>query len=263
MKSVDCKNVSREIDELNRDQQPSLAVLTHTEDCVRCRNFYYDRLKLRQIVGELPTVSAPADFDFRLRARLASEKRNDSAKIPSRVLGFGFPSVALASIALLVGATLSMRALIDSTNPPAATLNETPRIVASLPFPIDRGSQVDAKAQPAATSTVADDHSDTAKPELATRPKEGLMPGKGNRRRSGTGNSRSKQAPHVNRDELIAGAEPAVVFPLEASEPLRVSVDYATGRSRTISLPTLSFGSQEVVSSGASQMIKTAARTVW
>lgn len=258
MKAVDCRIVSREIDELSRDQEPSQAVLSHTAECVRCQSFYHDRLKLRQIVGELPTVSAPADFDFRLRARLATEKGKDSASFAARVFGFGFPSVALVSIALLVGATLSMWALTNSGNQPA--VNETPRIVASLPVPIDRSSQETATPQPV---TTAIDDSDVSKPDLVTKPKEGSSPPRSNRKRSGARNSNVMQAQILNREELIAGADPAVVFPLEASEPLRVSVDYATGRSRTISLPTLSFGSQDVVSGGASPMMKTSARTVW
>jgi hypothetical protein len=65
----------------------------------------------------------------------------------------------------------------------------------------------------------------------------------------------------IRRDQFFAKSQTSP-FSLEAAEPMRVSVDYATGGSRTISLPAVSFGSQQVVASGAS-MVKTSARTVW
>ncbi len=75
-------------------------------------------------------------------------------------------------------------------------------------------------------------------------------------------NRKGSKTTNTLRNDFVARSESAAVFPLEAAEPLRVSVDYATGGSRTISLPAVSFGSQQVVAQGAS-MMKTSARTVW
>ena len=51
----------------------STAATEHLRECAACREFHEQQTKLRQIVGSLGTVDAPADFDFRLRARLAAD----------------------------------------------------------------------------------------------------------------------------------------------------------------------------------------------
>lgn len=259
MKVVDCKVVSREIDELDRDQRPRAAILAHTENCAQCRSFYSDRVRLREMVAGLPTVDAPSDFDFRLRARLANEKAQ-SVSAP-RMFGLSIPSVALATIALLVGAGLSMRAIMGPAGDPPVAVNESPRVTESVTTPnATTSTEVNAP-----TVNATDNQSDTVNVALqkdkASKSGEGSGARGPNRRRKALGESDRPQI--VKREDLLAGSDTAVMFPLEASEPLRVSVDYATGGSRTLSLPTLSFGSQQVVSRGGSPMMKTAARTVW
>lgn len=259
MKVVDCKVVSREIDELDRDQRPRAAILAHTEDCERCRSFYSDRVRLRDMVAGLPTVDAPADFDFRLRARLANEKVQSVSG--SHMFGFSIPSVALATIALLVGAGLSMRAIMGPAGNPPVAVNESPRVTESVTTPTAAKSPEVKTTNAGATDGQITTANLALQKEKGAKSSEGSVSREANRRRRVLRESDQPQV--VKREDLVAGSETAVMFPLEASEPLRVSVDYATGGSRTLSLPTLSFGSQQVVSRGGSPMMKTAARTVW
>ncbi len=256
MNGVDCKAVCREIDELDRDERPGVAILAHVKTCAQCRTFYSDRFRLRELVAELPAISAPADFDFRLRARLATAK--GSPVTSPRMFGFSIPSVALATIAVLVGAGLSVRLLTGSSGESAVAVTETSRAnesaTAQTPSTSPESATPDIKAPGATADTTA----------VSLQPNAGLKPDRAvkseNRRR---GNGRYPVQQFVKRENPLAGTETASMFPLEASEPLRVSVDYAAGGSRTISVPTLSFGSQEVVSRGGSPMMKTSARTVW
>lgn len=261
MRTVDCKIVSREIDELDPGQQPSREVCEHTAVCTPCQNFYTDRLKLRQMVAGLGAVEAPPDFDFRLRARLASEGSRHLFRFSSGMFGFGLPSVALATIALLVGAGLVMRALMGPANQSPVAQSESPRFAESATIPTTIGSQEVKDAN----EKVADAGRESSNPATKQSPratKQFTVATASNRSRVATKDFSSNQAEVVKRDDLLAGNESASMFPLEASEPLRVSVDYATGVSRTISLPTLSFGSQQVVSRDPA-MTKTSARTVW
>ena len=259
MKVVDCKVVSREIDELDYEQRPSAAILAHTEVCAQCRSFYSDRVRLREMVAGLPNVDAPADFDFRLRARLANEKAQSVSG--SRVFAFSIPSVALATIALLVGAGLSMRAIMGPAGDPPVAINESPRVTK----PVTTATATTSPEVKETNADATDGQSDTANLPLqqdkGSKSSEASVSRGANRRRRVLRDSDQPQV--VKREDLLAGSEAAAMFPLEASEPLRVSVDYATGGSRTISLPTLSFGSQQVVSRGGSPMMKTSARTVW
>jgi hypothetical protein len=67
----------------------------------------------------------------------------------------------------------------------------------------------------------------------------------------------------VRQDDVIASVETSPVFAVEtSSEPLKVSLDYETGVSRTISLPTLSFGSQRTLA-GSKSAVKTSTKGVW
>ncbi|MGA9997110.1 MAG: PDZ domain-containing protein [Pyrinomonadaceae bacterium] len=71
---MNCKKCQREIDDAAKDQRISDEALAHVAACTPCRTFRTERITLREMVGQLGVVSAPSDFDFRLRARLAAEK---------------------------------------------------------------------------------------------------------------------------------------------------------------------------------------------
>ena len=256
MNGVDCKAVCREIDELDRDGRPGVTILAHVKACAQCQTFYNDRIRLRELVAELPAVSAPADFDFRLRAKLATAKSSPATS--PLMFGFSIPSVALATIALLVVAGLSFRVLTGSGSESGVAVTETSR--ANLPTTTQTPESVSSVTP---DIKLTDSTSETTAP--TSKPNSGLKSNgagvKAENRRRGSGRYPAQQ--FVRRENPLAGTETASMFPLEASEPLRVSVDYAAGGSRTISVPTLSFGSQEVVSRGGSPMMKTSARTVW
>jgi hypothetical protein len=248
MKVNDCKTFSRQIDELKVDEQPNAQIQAHLQDCAGCRSFHDDRLKLRQMIAGLEPVTAPGDFDFRLRARLAQERDRSVSPFSLAGFGFGLPSMALAIIAVVVGVGLYVR---TASNPPAqqvevsnSTLAEKPSAVASVNNPDVKNSMAGTVAEIKSPSGIA-----------PITPAALDVKERGSSRRV---NRNVNNA--IRRDQFFARSEGAQS--LGAAEPLRVSVDYATGGSRTISLPAVSFGSQQVVASGAS-MVKTSARTVW
>ena len=243
MKQMACKGFSREIDELERGQEPSEATRAHLRGCAACRSFYDDRVKLQQMIAGLEPVQAPGDFDFRLRARLV-EERNHRASRFMPAFGFGLPTVALAVIALLVGLGLYSRMTTEPVGQQESAAVETPPAETTATKPAPEVNTVEPKDNI---------------PQLATaknRPGQATLASDRSRSRKANRNMVSNAVRH---DDFVAMSE--ALFPLEA-EPLRVSVDYATGASRTISVPAVSFGSQQVVTRGAS-MMKTSARTVW
>ncbi len=75
MRKNNCKLIRRELDELMLGEAWSSDATEHLRECASCREFHEQQTKLRQIVGSLGTVEAPADFDFRLRARLANWRK--------------------------------------------------------------------------------------------------------------------------------------------------------------------------------------------
>src|ERR1043165_5258767 len=122
MKDTRCELVRRELEELTLNDEFSANAAEHLQACADCREFQRQQTKLRQIVGSLGTVSAPADFDFRLRARLA----NDSS---SATYGqFARRAFALATVLLIfaAGAFLVRNVLDRSQRNEVVTTNPQP-----------------------------------------------------------------------------------------------------------------------------------------
>ena len=74
MNANDCRTVRREIDISELGQRLSEPLEGHVATCAACAQFRTERAQLRELVGSLKPVLAPADFDMRLRARIAREK---------------------------------------------------------------------------------------------------------------------------------------------------------------------------------------------
>ncbi len=116
MRVAICKTVCREIEEAESGQRLSTSVTEHLGGCPECQSFYDERIKLRQLVASLETVAAPPDFDFRVRSRLANEKASAHAGFFFRNFSFGFPSIALATLVLMIGGVFALRAWNAPTN---------------------------------------------------------------------------------------------------------------------------------------------------
>ena len=106
MSKMNCRSVRREIEEVAPGNLLSASAGDHLKHCPQCNAFREDRLKLREMLSSLGAVEAPADFDFRLRARLANEKRGAKQPFVMRNLSFGFRSAAVAATLLLIGSAL-------------------------------------------------------------------------------------------------------------------------------------------------------------
>jgi len=239
-----CELIRRELDELMLDETYSTAAVNHLRECPACREFQQKQTKLRQIVGGLGTVAAPADFDFRLRARLANESSSAATHfnfVAWPVLRRGFVAAALLLV-FATGAVLLWN-VFNRPAPADQTAKETtpPEVV---PAP-----------KPRETVTTPNT------PE--TTPKRDTLTFAPNKRPQGSRIDRSSQLAIRNTRTLatidsssvganvINRAEPgnsSATFPIDASlQSFKVSLDDGRGNAKTISLPTISFGSQRLM----------------
>jgi hypothetical protein len=105
---MNCQKCKNEIEDRDlRRESLSSAAAAHMAACAGCRVFGEERLALRRLVGGLEKVSAPADFDFRMRARMAAERD----AVAPRAAWFNFSPAALSwplagCLALVVSASL-------------------------------------------------------------------------------------------------------------------------------------------------------------
>jgi hypothetical protein len=102
MEVSNCQDIRIEIEESDAGQQLSLEACSHVETCAPCRAFRDERAALRSLMGSLPAVSAPSDFDWKLRARL-TRSVGAQRRWWHGSLAPGAPAIAIAaSFALLV-----------------------------------------------------------------------------------------------------------------------------------------------------------------
>ena len=232
MTKNNCEAIRQELDELMLDETSSVAIVEHLRECAACREFNEKQTRLRQIVGSLGTVSAPPDFDFRLRARLANDAGSATFHFwPLARRGLAFAAVLLMFV---VGAML-LRTVFNRpeehkqlatsdqhNNTPVHPVAPTQAPTFSLPLPAsspERRPQIVRNERPSRIKRplVAEDFS-------------------------------NERAP------VYSGREPAATFevmPLDSSlQSFKVSLDDGRGNARTISVPTISFGSQRMLQNG-------------
>ena len=239
MKDKRCALVRCELEELTLNDEFSPVAAEHLQTCSDCREFHRQQKQLRQIVGSLGTVSAPADFDFRLRARLAAD-----AEAPSfRFWSFTVKGLATAAVLIVFGVgaiVVWQQRMHDQRAAVGPVVAEAPPQVTE---PVRREESDNREA-----SSIA--HGRETIPVIAenTTPPRKID-------RSRNGNKSKPPVSTIDSSSLGArvlrstnpGFEPAAVFPIEASSQwLRVSLDDGRGNARTISFPGISFGSQRV-----------------
>ena len=267
MRNMNCRNIRREIEEAGSAGFLSAAALSHLEGCAACQTLSRQQTNLQTILSSLGTVEAPGDFDFRLRARLAGEKRMGVLSLPFGNLSLGLRSTAVAAILLLLGSAVLFVALKSNPNTPLAGGNK----VISTPVAPERAAVNPPRgtgSNEVANGTTVSEPKAIEHNQLAERrtPKgPGMRTAVAtvrNASRFGTRDLSQTGAPVLTRDQ-VAGTYPTAAFPINASyQSLKVSVDDSRGASRTISLPSVSFGSQRTLSQTASPLLASA-RDTW
>jgi hypothetical protein len=241
MKHKECNHIRLEIDESELGAKLSPTTLKHLSECRECQEFQNKQTKLRQIIGSLDTVSAPADFDFRLRARLANGEKHSGYQFLSSfpmIRSTGFAVAVL--LLLIIGTYAFLRVSVPreqqvAETPPAASEKKTasPNEPEGLPKKIEQ------------TVSNSDGAANQSLPEKSSAPRR--TPGStSNQKRATVAVDFSKTpAPVISINQSVAGIP---TFPLDVSqESFKVSIDDGRGTSRTISLPGVSFGSRRVL----------------
>jgi hypothetical protein len=117
-----CKQIKFIIDESDRPEALAYEAGQHIASCADCSQFADERAKLKELLRSAGRVSAPPDFDFKLKARLAEVKaRKDSWWLsPAGYLRLGAATAALV-IAVVAAQT---GGLFSGDKPSEAIVNE-------------------------------------------------------------------------------------------------------------------------------------------
>jgi len=254
MRTMNCQNVRREVDETAPGDLLSAFARRHMSACRECRAFCEEHEKLQDILSNLGTIEAPGDFDFRLRARLAGEKAGD-AHFPLSNLSFGFRAAAVASLLVVLGSVAFFNFKPSSNNSSVSNnaTQSTNVVDGSTTKPEAAAAQPSLVAT--GTTTLAGGKEGNLVPKRVPR-RPGALASAGHPPRMGTLDIGSRGARIIKASALNASVAD---YPIESSaQPMKVSVDNGRGSSRTISLPPVSFGSQRVMAQGSAPLMASA-----
>src|SRR5436190_22042448 len=123
-----CRDVRQEIDQSELGQTLGANSEAHVLSCAACATFRDERLHLRELVGGLQPVAAPADFEMRLRARMARER-----DVPAQPFIFRFvmstPAIVVAAVLVIaIGAVVFISQRNHSQAPTQAQAGGNERV---------------------------------------------------------------------------------------------------------------------------------------
>jgi hypothetical protein len=229
----------------------SRVLRAHLETCAACREFRLGREALVGLLGGLGRVSAPDDFEFRLRARMAARRSAERAPLWRLRLVPGLTAAAVAAC-LLVAASVYFR--INQTAEKSVAMQDSPPATAptegvaeTVQNPI---SVADVSAPPAAVAQGRTQDAPRGRVSAASVGKRSAdKPRRAMREDSFSARGASVIEGGVSRP-LVSGAESRGV-PLRTSpETLRVVLRDERGGSYVLPMRSFSFGSQAPVGRG-------------
>lgn len=270
---MNCKACRVEIEELDESRSLSLSAGAHLESCAGCRAFRAEHNALGRLIGSLEAVAAPADFDFRLRARLAAAKSVGARSGVWHRFAPGAWSMALAaSFVMLIAIGLIVRQVwrapgVNNRNQEVAhngSVNgNAPAIIPSA-SPVKNDPDIQPKDAPAI---------DNLMQQAAMRPTSHRQKNtnRGGNEKSGTTATVSNTnedirstdfalgtpAPSIVPEGItdpVTGTRAMVAVPVQASrKSATVTLNYGGAKPQVLSLRPVTFGAQDVLERGDAQ----------
>jgi hypothetical protein len=247
----DCKAYRRELGGAWDGGELSRAARAHAAACRACGAELRGRESLRALVGGLAKVEAPADFEYRLRARMAASKA-EGRRAPLRRLRlvYAFAPVAAAACFLFVSATLYLRQV--STSKPSEPQAAAAPAQNAGPAPVAKPSSPGEAAQ-----SKREGEGDAA---AAMNPKLLNVKSVGHSPRTPPARARELAAKSdvragARRNTIPAGLDSeravngrGVTIALKApADSLRMILRDERGAGRVVPMRSVSFGSQELI----------------
>lgn len=232
-----CREVRQEIDQSELGQSLSAKAEGHLAACTACAQFRAERSRLRTLVGALTPVTAPPDFDIRLRARIARER-----DVPRQPFIFRFvmstPGIAVAAAVVLLVATVVFISERRPQTPSLTAGSANNEVVTPAPSPV-----VVKNEQPPENLPRIDPN-----PE---KPKQSTLVVRNTPRVAAPENTvpsvdelNARRAPTIRAADREG--EVSLVAPLK---PMVVTMYDEHGATKKIQLPPISFGSQRLTDS--------------
>jgi hypothetical protein len=242
MNSSECRVTRQEIEQSELHQRLTAEALLHIESCRPCREFQLERASLRELIGSLKPVAAPGDFDIRLRARIAADRKEIARWSFFNRFVVSTPAIAVAAIIVMSTGGIVWFAQ-HQRNQESTIASQAPPRSGQVGTTSDKPAESDSNP-PAATKNP---------PVLALTAQgpKGRNPYRDSSGKSFGGRESIGRATDFNvmgAESIRQGEQRTGDVSLSAPvKPLVVSLEDNSGTTRRISLPPVSFGSQRLV----------------
>jgi hypothetical protein len=257
MKWMECRATRQEIDESG--EQLSAQALRHVASCAPCLAFQNERARLRELLTSLEPVTAPADFDFRLRARIAAQAESVGPR--SFFSGFALSTPAMAVAALVIVALGGSIVWIEQRGAKQAQ----PVAVNSL-SQVKEGTSTAADGPPSKQADMPDSTTKASttgtNADAPTYLAQGRKPQFKDAGLSQTGGS-SRDLSAGSATSIKQGQNPGAVYVSAPVKPMVLSLQDDNGATRRISLPPVSFGSQRLLVGSRAVPVSSTNDRVW
>jgi hypothetical protein len=256
---MNCQKCKIEIEERDsRREYLSNAAEIHLEGCASCRAFGEERLALRRLVGGLERVSAPADFEFRIRARMAAERgvgASRAAWLTFSPAGLSWPLAGC--LALVISASLYFQPRPGASGTASTTPADQPVAAATTQSTQSRVAETvppdyrDASVETQSGMVVASFKSSAAQRRRALPSRLAGRTGIERELRpveESTSTSLTAATPRIAMSGATRNESALIPVQLDAPEgQLKVLLRDTSGGARTISVDSVSFGSRDVI----------------
>jgi hypothetical protein len=279
LKTMKCKAVRIEIDEREATGSVSARANEHLLACYSCRAYSDEHKSLLNLVGSLESVSAPPDFDWRLRARLAEERseRKHTPRWPT-IFAPGPQAITVAaSFALLLVGLLVYQQMKPAPKGGAVSAAAVARAEERAEPPAQKGKPAVPAANTGdytkANGAAVGAEESGVKPSAATRAsKNSKSNGKGTETTAAAAMQRvysndfgSRGAEEFATEALqnsSASAGPVISVPLRSSNPTTLRFEDEQGTKR--SLAPVNFGGQEMAGrTDAARLVPASEKGIW
>jgi hypothetical protein len=237
MNGNECREVRQEIDESALRQSMSANTEAHVAACGACQTFRDERVRLRELVGGLKPVTAPADFEMKLRARIARERDVPKQPFIFRLV-MSTPAIVMAAVLVIaVGAVLFVTQRSHQPAPARASINGNEQ---ANPAPTSTAIAGEKSPEPLSTTGPSDRDSDTPKRSTPLMVRNGpkSVPVSTNPQADDYGVRGAQNIKLTDRAGEVSLSAP--------TRSMVVTMYDEHGATRKIQLPPISFGSQRL-----------------
>jgi hypothetical protein len=230
-----CREVRQEIDQSELQQALSASSEAHVLSCAACATFRDERSRLRELVGGLQPVAAPADFEMRLRARIARER-----DVPAQPFIFRWvmstPAIVVAAVLVIaVAAIVFMSQRNRPQNPVLASDKGNER---SNPTPLPSTIVKEQSPEPGPSNPAGDRGKPKPSNVIVRNTQKQALPANALPQAFDTDVRPAQSVRITDRNGEVTLAAPL--------KPMVVTVYDEHGNTRKIQLPPISFGSQRL-----------------